>query len=253
MSTQLAEQPVADQPQVEKTVAPVPFKPRGGNEDFSEFNYRPVPMVAVAGFALALISFGGIFIWLALPLCLVAAIVCLMALVSIRRSNGEFGGGWLSATGLLLSIAFFVSGITWQVYAYQTELPEGFQRVSFVNDISAKEFIQTERGMDVHPDVRALEGKKVFLKGFMYPTQTFVGLQTFLLIKDNNQCCFGGKPAIQDRLGVVFDEGVTADYYAGRVSIAGTFQINPKFDGSDDLMPLYMVKAERFYKAKSDF
>lgn len=253
MSTQLAEQPVAKDSAVTQVTAPAAFKPRGGNEDFSDFNYRPVPMVAVAGFALALISFGGVFIWLALPLCLVAAGVCLTALVSIRRANGEFGGGVLSALGLFLSIAFFVGGITWQVYAYQTELPVGFSRVSFVNDIAAKDFVYTDGHMDVHPDVKALVGKQVFLKGFMYPTQTMVGLKSFLLIKDNNQCCFGGKPAVSDRLGVVFDEGVEADYYAGRVSIAGTFEINTKFTGEDDLDPLYMVKAQRFYKAKSDF
>ena len=221
--------------------------------ELNEFSYRPVPVIAVVGTTMAVMSSAALFIWLVLPLCLVALTVSLVALWSIRSSRGAYGGTPLAFTGVTLSLLFFAGGIGYQIYAYQTEVPPGYQRVSFVDDISEKGFVEENQQLQVHPDVKALEGEKVFLKGYIYPTGQDKGLRAFLLLKDNGQCCFGGQPELTDRLGVKMMEGKEIDYYSGKVSVAGTFRLNDRFTGQGKLEPIFILEAEHFAKAKSDF
>ena len=48
-------------------------------------------------------------------------------------------------------------------------------------------------------------------------------------------------------------EGMDANYYGGRVSVAGTFKINPAYTGADSLEPLFLLETEFFTKAKTAF
>ena len=67
-------------------------------------------------------------------------------------------------------------------------------------------------------------GQKIFIKGYMYPTQDTRGLKTFLLVKDNAQCCFGGNPKINDMILVTMQNGKGVDYHQGLLmSVGGVF------------------------------
>ncbi|WP_437190798.1 hypothetical protein [Planctomicrobium sp. SH527] len=228
---------------------------RPAREDFevNEFNYRPVSVVAVVGLVLSLISSAAIFIWLVLPLCLLATFISTVGLISIRRSRGGYSGTPVALLGIFLGTSFFLGGVGFQVYAYQTEVPDGYQRLSFAADISEKEVIQEDGETKPHPDVAALEGKPVFIKGYIYQTGQLTDIGSFLLVKDNADCCFGGKPKIWDRLGVVMQDGKKIDYRAGKVAVAGTFRLNPNFKGESELEPIYIVEADYFSTHVSDF
>lgn len=221
--------------------------------DLNEFSYRPVPAIAVVGLVLALLSSAAIFVWLVLPLCLLALLISSIGLMVIRSGQGAYGGRGVAWSGVLLSLAFFFGGIGFQVYAYQSEVPEGYQRLSFVNDISEKG-MRYENGQVSPPeDVAALEGQKVFLKGYIYQTGQMEGLTSFLFVKDNQSCCFGANPQLWDRVGVVMNDGKSINYHAGKVAIAGTFRINPKFNPENNLEPIYIVEGDRFSRRVSDF
>jgi hypothetical protein len=86
----------------------------------------------------------------------------------------------------------------------------------------------------------------------MYPTGRTEGLPGFLLLKDSGQCCFGGKPALQDMVGVRMAPGKEVDYFAGRVAVAGTFKLNENYQG-ENLEPIYILEAEHFARAKTSF
>lgn len=221
--------------------------------ELSEFNYRPVPVLAVLGLVLAILSGAGIFIWMVLPLCLLAILTSTLGYWTIRHSGGNYSGSFIALSGMILGTTFFLGGIGLQVYMYKTEVPEGYERLSFTKDISEKE-VQTENGaVKPHPEVASLEGKKVFLKGYIYQTGQLKDIGAFLLVKDNQDCCFGGKPKLWDRLGVVMQDGKTIDYRAGKVAIAGTFRLNPKFAGDNELEPIYIVEGDHFSSRVSDF
>lgn len=221
--------------------------------EWNEFQYRPVPVLAVVGLVLALLSVAGLFLWMVLPLCLLAVLISGMSYWSIQRSQGGYSGKGVALSGAFLGLAFFCGGVGQQIYTYQTEVPAGYERISFSQDISEKEIVSENGELKPAPEVAALEGKKVFLKGYIYQTREVSDLTSFLLVKDNADCCFGGKPKLWDRLGVVMQDGKTINYRAGKVAIAGTFRLNPKFQGNDELEPIYIVEGDIFSGHVSDF
>jgi hypothetical protein len=191
-------------------------------------------------------------LWFLIPLGVVSAILSIIAVVRIRSARGEYGGMKLASTAVFLSVLAVAGGVGYQVYAYQTEGLEGYERISFTRDISEKGVV-TYQGMQVpHPDLMAMEGKKIFLKGFMYPTGQIYDLKSFLLVKDSGQCCFGGEPQLVDMLGVYMKGPHLADYYSGRVSVAGTFRLNREYKGGK-LEALFQLDGVEVKPSASDF
>ncbi|WP_437229370.1 hypothetical protein SH661x_001405 [Planctomicrobium sp. SH661] len=222
-------------------------------DDLNEFDYHPVPVLAVVGLVLAVVSSAGLFIWMALPLSVLAFLLSGLGLWIIRRSAGAYGGTGVALAGLFLSFVFLAGGIGFQVYTYQTEVPKGYERISFVRDISDKRMRMEDGKISPPPEVAAFDGKKVFLKGYIYQTKQTTDLHSFLFVKDNASCCFGANPELWDRLGVVMNGDKTINYHAGKVAVAGTFRINPKFDPNGELEPIYIIDADKFTTRVSDF
>jgi hypothetical protein len=218
------------------------------------FDYRPIPFSAIVGGVLAVLSAGALLIWLAIPLAVVAAVVCLAAVITIVRSQGEYAGLWLAAGGLAFSVVMGAAGTVLTVHRYRAELPPGYERVSFARDISARGIGQQEHegrlAFLIPPEVRALEGKPIYLKGFMYPTGREYDLTTFVLCKDNAQCCFGGQPPLQDMIGVVLTKNRTTDYDSGLIGVAGRLKLNPDYRGGN-VEPIYLMDAEYIAPAQT--
>ncbi len=218
----------------------------------NEFNYRPVPPLVPISAAFVLLS-PLAFVWDTLVILpLVGAILAFMALRKIRRSHGDYSGGKLATFCSIVLLTTTVSAAGFHAYNFATELPEGFQRVSFPMDISAKGFVNVEGEVKVHPDVEKLAGQPVFLKGFMYPTKQTEGLTSFLLCKDSGDCCFGGQPKQTDMIFVQMPEGQTANFRAGLVAVAGEFQARPTIDETG-LNPVYRLDAKVFGPAKTGY
>ena len=108
-----------------------------------------------------------------------------------------------------------------------------------------------------HPDVRALDGKKVFLKGYMYPMRQTTGLPSFVFCRDSGDCCFGGTPKIEDMIVVKMAGDLTADYKPGLVSVAGTFELRKDFEtrfgGETGAEPIYAMTATLCEPSRSSF
>jgi hypothetical protein len=86
-----------------------------------------------------------------------------------------------------------------------------------------------------------LDGKRVRVRGFMYPTFQETDIPGFVLARDNQICCFGRNPKIYDLVEVTLRDGVTTDYIQGRpFDVVGIFHISPEADG-DELWQLYQM------------
>lgn len=217
-----------------------------------EFVYRPLSSMAVCSLVLGLFSLLGIFLWMVIPVGLLAVALGGIAIASIRRSKGEYTGTGVAIAGILFGIITMAAGTAVQVHAFNHEVPAGYTRVSFIKDISAKEFVIDRKGEKPHPDVEALVGKKLFFKGFVYPTEQTEGLTSILLLKDSNECCFGGKPDVKDKVGCILQNGKKVNYTPGRVSVAGTFRLNPKYK-ENPTEALYILETDIIGPSKSDF
>jgi len=238
---------------VDPHVEPASTPLRQYSTEYNEFSYRPVPVIAVVGVVLALLSSVAIFFWLALPLCAIAFVVSTLAFFVIRRNKTVYSGTLIALGGMLMSLGFLAGGIAYQVHLFQNEVPEGYEKINFIQDISDKGFI-TKNGREyVHPDILALDGKKIFLKSYIYQTGKLKGLESFLVVKDNQSCCFGADPAIEDRVGVIMQKGKSIDYKSGKIGIAGTFHLNKNFTNNGEREPLFMIDGEYFTSRVSDF
>ena len=96
--------------------------------------------------------------------------------------------------------------------------------------------------------LKDLHGKRVRLRGFMYPTFEATGLTGFLLARDNGICCFGRDPLIYDILDVALAEGETTNYIEAKAfDVEGVFQIDPEADDKE-LFQLYRIEDARVLK-----
>jgi hypothetical protein len=222
-------------------------------QEAGTFDYKPMSMVAVVSFVLAILSAAICTIWFALILPAFNVVLAAIALLRIRGSRGELGGKKLAVWALALSVLALAGGIGFQVYLFQSEIPKDYQRLSFTRDISEKgKIVMNGRNM-LHPDLAALDGKRIFLKGFMYPEKQTTGITNFLLVRDSGVCCFGGKPPLSDMIGVSLLGSKTANFYSGRVSVAGTFRLNREYRGASELEPIFLLDGISVARSQCDF
>jgi len=217
---------------------------------FNEFDYRPVPALVSFSLMLGLCSILTIFSEYLLVFPLAGVIVGLLCVRMFRTHGDVFSGRKLALTGLILSSTFLVVGPAVHVLTYINEVPEGFERVRFATEISAKGFEVREGKPQIHPDVQALDGKPIFLKGYMYPVQQTEGLTSFVFVKDNLQCCAGGNPAVTDMILVRMSGGKTVDYTQVQVSVAGIFKTKAS-QGLAGLSPVYEMDGRYFSRSKT--
>jgi hypothetical protein len=126
---------------------------------------------------------------------------------------------------------------------FKTEGPEAALRVTY-DDIDLLKVLNME---PVTPDapalmppwLKSLDGRRIRIRGFMYPTFQESGIRGFGLARDNQICCFGRDPKIYDVFDVALREGVVTDYISGRpFDVVGVFHIRP--DAEDGkLLRLY--------------
>jgi hypothetical protein len=77
--------------------------------------------------------------------------------------------------------------------------------------------------------LKSLDGRRVRIRGFMYPTFQQTGVHAFGLARDNQICCFGRNPKIYDVFDVVLREGTTTNYIPNRpFDVVGVFHIRPE-------------------------
>ena len=92
------------------------------------------------------------------------------------------------------------------------------------------------------PDwLRELDGKRIRLRGFMYPSFEQM-MSAFILTRDTGVCCFGPNPKIYYLIGVKMKEGTEARYVENRpIDVIGTFHILPVVDDEGNWFQLYKI------------
>lgn len=89
----------------------------------------------------------------------------------------------------------------------------------------------------------SLEGQMICVRGFMYPPFQAEGLEGFVLLKDNERCCFGPGAKIYDHIQIKMKEGVTAKYVPIRESleVIGRFKIDLEGTGGS-IYQMYIIE-----------
>jgi hypothetical protein len=95
------------------------------------------------------------------------------------------------------------------------------------------------------PDtIEDLAGKRLRIRGFILPTAQRRGITQFVLVRDNQECCFGPGAALYDCILVEMQKGQTAEYSIRPVAVEGLFDIN-EIKGPDGRhLAIYHLDAE---------
>lgn len=92
--------------------------------------------------------------------------------------------------------------------------------------------------------IEAMDGQPIRIRGFILPTPQKRGIKQFVLVRDNQECCFGPGAALFDCILVEMNEGQTAEYTIRPVAVTGTFGIQ-EFVGPDGKhLAIYRIAGE---------
>lgn len=254
------------------------------SDEGNDFDYVPISPWAPLALSLGLLSLTGFIGLFGLYVAAFGIFIGLAAFFRVRGAAGAVKGGGMSVIGLVLSVASLILGSAKMAHAYSTEVPEGYTRVNFQKEIAEKQFYYVGGKRKLDPEVSKYVGKKLYLKGFMWATQATDGLPRFILLKDNGECCFGGKPKSHDfitvtlssfpdgqrpqlsyrssgmsevvltdeqkeQLAAEFSNQLTTKSYIGMVAVAGVLKADVKAgegkSGEDyEFAPVYSMDAE---------
>ena len=84
----------------------------------------------------------------------------------------------------------------------------------------------------------------------MWLTQRDKGLEKFVFLKDNGECCFGGEPKPYDMMQVEMPGGKTVDGHTGMVSVAGILRTNVVAPDGD---AVYILEAQLVEPSRTRF
>src|SRR5690606_36495557 len=126
----------------------------------------------------------------------------------IHRYPEEFTGKWFALAGMAMGALFLTVGWGTAGYVYATEVPEGYTRIHY-QQLQPDE---NSPGQIIPPSALDLNGKRVFIKGYVYPGAQKSGIKQFILCRDNGDCCFGGNPKLTDRILVTLKDPLRLTY-----------------------------------------
>ena len=197
--------------------------------------YQSVSRAAVASIVLAVFGLLA-FIWVGLlPLPVVALMLAISGLLSIRRYPDELLGKRLAVSGLALSGITLATAPVYHAYVYATEVPPGYERIAF----SA---LKSPSGAPDMPPPAALEldGRQVFVKGYIHPTSMDTPrAKKFVLVPDLGTCCFGGQPPLTHMIEVTLTGDALATRSLRKQKLAGTLHVNRTLKPIDGLEGVY--------------
>lgn len=95
-------------------------------------------------------------------------------------------------------------------------------------------------------DIEELDKKTFRIRGYILPASVFTqrGIEKFVLVRDNMECCFGPGAALYDSIMVQMEPGKTADFTTRPVAVRGKFEIKELlYPDSDEHYSIYSMTA----------
>jgi len=85
------------------------------------------------------------------------------------------------------------------------------------------------------PDIEELDGKPAIIRGFIFDGSVYTqkGIKQFVLIRDNQECCFGPGAKIFHNIMVEMKPGRSANFTIRPVQVEGQFKIQPWVNPGD--------------------
>jgi hypothetical protein len=208
-------------------------------DDFAQ--YRSLSATAVVALLFGVLSIVAILpdYWTPKAVPAVGMALAVAAIFRIRSRSDELSGIRPAMIGLGLSAFFLVGGSAFTVYSQIAEVPEGCTRITY------EQLKPSDDRPNAAPEsARALNGQRVFIKGYMFPTDHDSGITRFVLCRDSGDCCFGGNPPLSDMIFVQLKEPLQARFNGRLRHLAGTFRVAGSHSTDVKKNVLYALEAD---------
>lgn len=92
------------------------------------------------------------------------------------------------------------------------------------------------------PKIEELFGQRIRIRGYMYPTLKRRGLTAFVLVRDNQECCFGPGAALFDCIRVQMHPDKTAEFSIRPIAVEGVFKFEEFTDMDGTTRAIYLLE-----------
>lgn len=132
---------------------------------------------------------------------------------------------WLQRVGILF-VLYVATLSAWEGYADVSEVPAGYRRLDFDRDVTSKIRVGANQQPQFAESLAALDGRSIFLKGWMYPEAQSEGLLRFLLVTREWNYAFGRNPTVAEIAEVKLANGESTQYQPELLSVWGTLRVD---------------------------
>ncbi len=194
------------------------------NGDEQTIDYKEIGVLSILSIVAAVLSILGFFFKPFILIAVVGLVLGFLAFRKILKAPEETGGVGLATLGMALSGVIGVSALVFQFWYYYHNAPPGYEVIEF-------DSLGFDKSGKVRPEVLALDGKKVYIAGYMGTTNRQSGIEDFTLVRLLSHCKFcnpGTNPA--DMIAVSFVNGMSVSYRANKlVNVGGVLYVDPNF------------------------
>jgi hypothetical protein len=94
-------------------------------------------------------------------------------------------------------------------------------------------------------EIEELDKKNIRIRGFILPQSVFNSrFEEFVLVRDNQECCFGPGAALYDCIMIRMEKGKKAEFSTRPVSVKGKFEIKEfKYPDSEKHYAIFQLTA----------
>jgi len=206
----------------------LPTAPYSDEADDEEENlptrYRKLSVPAVLSVVCAVLSILTVLGWMFLAIPLFGLYFAYRGWRQILWAPEETTGLVLVRVGFVLSLVLFIAGGSYLLYDYRHSAPPGYEKISW-------EMLQPDRDKPnerVSAKAKELDGKRVFLRGYIYPTKKIIGIRRFTLVPTQGHCQFcSSQIRATEMLHVQTSGDLTVDYRNHMIGVGGLLRVQP--------------------------
>lgn len=202
--------------------------------------YGETNFAAILALCFGLLSLTAFLFPMMLAASLLAMIIAAIAFWQLSEAGEHGSGHWAANWGFGLAAASFVLVCSWNLYDFATEVPEGALRLDFADLQPSPD----HPDLPIPPEAMQLQGKRIFIKGYVYPDGRTDGIRRFILVPDQGTCCFGGNPKPTDMIYVSLKDNLSTRYSWNMRKLAGTLKVDPRIRGTDGKEIHYFLDAD---------
>jgi len=202
--------------------------------------YRSVSLAAVLSIVFGVPSVLTFFHWSFWLVPAIGVVLGWTALGRIHRAPEDLTGSILARVGIGLCVVLGLVGAGGSRLVEARQIPPGYRAVSFDD-------LQPLPGQLVPKIAHELEGKKIFITGFMYPGRRSTRIRQFVLVPSRSHCGFCSRQLkSSEMIDVRLSGDLTADFKTSTSRVGGIFRLDEAQVGSPYGALPYRIEADVF-------